>query len=89
MRNKNYRPERIDFYGAAYRIGTRKRLSKLNLDFSEPIPEYDREMKEFVRNALKGKSDQDIVAEIGANFVTKQHVSTLEGIRWLDGEVMI
>jgi len=55
---------------------------------SEPIPTYDRKMEEFVREALEGRADQDIVAEIGVSFVSKQNLSTLEELRWLDGEVI-
>ena len=44
-------------------------------------------MEEFVREALEGRADQDIVAEIGVSFVSKQNLSTLEELRWLDGEV--
>lgn len=44
-------------------------------------------MEEFVREALEGRADQDIVAEIGVSFVSKQNLSTLDELRWLDGEV--
>jgi hypothetical protein len=44
-------------------------------------------MEEFVREALEDRSDQDIVAEIGVSFVSKQNLSTLDELRWLDGEV--
>merc|ERR1712037_750075 len=45
-------------------------------------------MDEFVRESLEGRADQDIVVEIGVSFVSKQNLSTLEGRRWLDGEVI-
>ena len=44
-------------------------------------------MDEFVRESLEDRADQDIVVEIGVSFVSKQNLSTLEGRRWLDGEV--
>ncbi|CBY11956.1 unnamed protein product [Oikopleura dioica] len=59
-----------------------------NDDSSEPIPKYDREMEEFVREVLEGRKDEEIVAEIGVSFVSKRNLKTLEGLKWLDGEVI-
>ncbi|CAG5095297.1 Oidioi.mRNA.OKI2018_I69.XSR.g14122.t1.cds [Oikopleura dioica] len=55
---------------------------------SDPIPEYDDEMDSFVRAALVGKNSNDIVAEISPLFITKDHLSSLNGTRWVDGEVI-
>lgn len=44
-------------------------------------------MDSFVRAALVGKNSNDIVAEISPLFITKDHLSSLKGTRWVDGEV--
>ncbi|CBY40059.1 unnamed protein product [Oikopleura dioica] len=73
-------------------IKVKSRLTRIvkcfNDDSSEPIPNYDREMEEFVREVLEGRKDEEIVAEIGVSFVSKQNLKTLEGLKWLDGEVI-
>ncbi|CAG5103594.1 Oidioi.mRNA.OKI2018_I69.chr1.g842.t1.cds [Oikopleura dioica] len=40
------------------------------------------------RAALVGKNSNDIVAEISPMFITKDHLSSLSGTQWVDGEVI-